>query len=1029
MSENIFWDCYPLLKALYYYPFYEFDSEERETEITVITNEEYNTQTEHFIGYVLQLGQSNKRKLKVNVFSPDPKEFERKYLENKPALENFIQINERTLEDNYGEIHFYKLPEKDFFDDETFLEKIEYTNYFYLDLEGNLAQEIVDFIEENDYFKTLIITRKPNVEASSKDIILVNLDNDTDYDEALEDMGLNVHLSWSNANSSNLYPDLESFLDEYNHLSSLLSAISIIYKLNDIQFNPDDLGTHFKTDILENKAVYEELADLEHRRWLLEKVTEGYNILPKERYKEIKKLRKNYTQEPKLHACLVKSTPGFKLDEYSIEDWNTPSKKDELLDPLDQVSLNIHRMYKNSVIFQKQKIIDNIMKMIDKIKNLSINQTSDFLHSVDELGYDVKKTLDSDEKDDNLLNTDIKFLKSALIEDENAEAIQDLLDKIVLEIYPLQQYNKFVDYKRKDGDIISNIPMILTYKNRPVLTQAFNISTRANSLIDNVAGASILSPKKINYLVYLSSNKDVDHFIENIKSTLNFIRHRLVECDVNFTIAIKASIENRKRNLEKKLTRIIFKNEPLSYEIDIVKNEKKAFNYFLDFIEDSDTTLFNGTTRFFEDIDFDYEFKDKLKSSDFSYFTFSTRNQEFRYFENCPYLINLNAKEKFLQLSDAFLINNTYIDDYNIPDFEKEYADIWKIATGFKPQEDIKDRDSFIKNLTHWNSLSSNLSDYHEKADIIGELVFKNTDKNSKRSIQKITVEARLGFVFKEILEYLAQKNFIDSQYKFEEKDNNIVAEYKTAYKKLDYALEDIAYNLSKLLDRNKLSKDDLDDIIIRSNYQNQGSYDTVVIEFNFQTVDIDRLEFYGGSKEGILIQLRNKGIIKNLKYTPNWVDSFKVLDDLHFEYVLPKYKDLLTKAGEILEIYSYYELKNSGYFDEVATGITVTKEDTNETNEFDIIAIKGYQIYLMECKQKKTLEQKDVNKLLGLNMHYGINTNPFLILSLTGTNKQEKNRNRTNIARAQGHDFNVIYEPRKLSKIAESISEIIEND
>jgi hypothetical protein len=81
----------------------------------------------------------------------------------------------------------------------------------------------------------------------------------------------------------------------------------------------------------------------------------------------------------------------------------------------------------------------------------------------------------------------------------------------------------------------------------------------------------------------------------------------------------------------------------------------------------------------------------------------------------------------------------------------------------------------------------------------------------------------------------------------------------------------------------------------------------------------------------------------------------------------------LLTCSGEILEIYTYYQLLKTGYFDDVACGYEFRWQDGGVTNELDIIAVKGFRSVIVECKAVQKLELNYYHKLHSIAEHFGI--------------------------------------------------------
>ena len=99
------------------------------------------------------------------------------------------------------------------------------------------------------------------------------------------------------------------------------------------------------------------------------------------------------------------------------------------------------------------------------------------------------------------------------------------------------------------------------------------------------------------------------------------------------------------------------------------------------------------------------------------------------------------------------------------------------------------------------------------------------------------------------------------------------------------------------------------------------------------------------------------------------------------FFFVSRQARDLLTLAGKILELYTYYELKNTGNFDSVVSSCEINWEGANVVNEFDCIMIKGFRTFFVECKTRPLLDQNYYYKLDVLTRRFGVNAAAFLVV------------------------------------------------
>lgn len=115
------------------------------------------------------------------------------------------------------------------------------------------------------------------------------------------------------------------------------------------------------------------------------------------------------------------------------------------------------------------------------------------------------------------------------------------------------------------------------------------------------------------------------------------------------------------------------------------------------------------------------------------------------------------------------------------------------------------------------------------------------------------------------------------------------------------------------------------------------------------------------------------------------------------FHYADDDVKKVLTKAGEILEIYCYFKVCETGFFDEIACGYRFKwEEDVN--NELDLVLTKGFSSLIIECKARSKLDQNFYFKLNSLVDMFGIGSQKILLTTAdtaTGDNKMQEDRGR----------------------------------
>jgi hypothetical protein len=125
----------------------------------------------------------------------------------------------------------------------------------------------------------------------------------------------------------------------------------------------------------------------------------------------------------------------------------------------------------------------------------------------------------------------------------------------------------------------------------------------------------------------------------------------------------------------------------------------------------------------------------------------------------------------------------------------------------------------------------------------------------------------------------------------------------------------------------------------------------------------------------------------------PDFVNNQDVL--YAFSYQDEEIRSVLTKSGEILEIYTYFQLCEQGFFDEIACGYHF-RWNGEIQNELDLVLTKGFSSIIVECKARTKLSQDFYFKLNSLVDIFGIGAGKVLITTAVteeGDNKMQTER------------------------------------
>ena len=170
----------------------------------------------------------------------------------------------------------------------------------------------------------------------------------TEIDRHLEDMAFNAHISWESTMNFDMTEERKKFFEGqsaeecYNRNSSIAYALSIRYKLHSagiFEQDPMKAAEAFSKEILEKldlepetdeqkeqvlraRKIFDRLVDLEHRRWIMEKVTDGWRA-PRDADGNLK-LEECISRgsvkdtENRTHPCIVRGSETSPLSDKRI---------------------------------------------------------------------------------------------------------------------------------------------------------------------------------------------------------------------------------------------------------------------------------------------------------------------------------------------------------------------------------------------------------------------------------------------------------------------------------------------------------------------------------------------------------------------------------------------------------------------------------------------------------------------------------------------------------------------------------------
>ena len=290
-------------------------------------------------------------------------------------------------------------------------------------------------------------------------------------DPQLRRMAFHTHVSWAEGEKEDLKALRRQFRNKYNLEASLTYALCVGSKLRSVgifEKDPQKAAERFTHEILEQPdGRFDRLVALEHRRWVLEKITSGWQ-LPRAKDGTID-LQSGIARgsmkdgAKKTHPCIVPSRADAPLKLYTKQQWDAPNDTDKGLDELDTLSVRQHRLCLEAAktLRNSNPLRDGELALIrrrlekapEAVKWL-FEEYAFCLAGILNGSYRAAKQLDRREAD---LRDSFAMLSAPV-----RRELTGRLRQVRIDFFPAVESCLYRDYKRQDEVLIQQIPYILT---------------------------------------------------------------------------------------------------------------------------------------------------------------------------------------------------------------------------------------------------------------------------------------------------------------------------------------------------------------------------------------------------------------------------------------------------------------------------------------------------------------------------------------------------------------------------------------
>lgn len=851
----------------------------------------------------------------------------------------------------------------------------------------------------------------------------------------LKRMAFNCHLLWTGINVD-IRKTKSKFRSAYESRSSFASILSIKYKLHSIGIDFDELSGK-KGDALAKKlaeiterykktvglvsdgdreetALLNELTMYEHRRWLVNIICSSYTLFPCEEYGALKDSNKD--KKKRRHTCIVPGGSEWALNSGKWLDlgfWDSEKLEETpefaRLDELDKVSVRLHRHFNSlingNVMLDIEEKAERIRQRVSDKKILAAFDTLMVsMRMISSMRISRNSTLH-----ENYRHCLSKFERMLTDDLDNVEDIKKILKEIVAAFAPVKLAKEYTDYKSNDQRIIRGIPFIMNYTTALRICIPFIDGDENNKWFANVASSMVLNPSIVTYFMEARSfDEIIPRYKDKLTSISRVMDGHSLQTDIRLVIFVNKggkTLDDEKRN---EITGVLCDISERIYHVDIVEveededetdffiklktvfeNDKKSANSFCA-VEKNDS----GISRM---ISFIFGSSPKCKYPGFTFdsdkhsFAVGKNSYACSYFDDIPFKAHINIEDMFVNRLDV----------YSEPELYLDYKKLW--------DECYFDADPHIreKKVAGWKKLTSMLKKKSEAIDQVQAIYYGNlagaTDvettlyapafcKDSLEMIFDKFKSAKLKLISRDSTISLHNSTTLKLHFKSSYFIKNTIANLlsKNLYLLSDSSILEIIvtdthvfieFNTLSVYDFTVFAPDNADNDKGQVNSQNRVVDNKALVKTSdrYQRKKEEEMEY----AERFFEYLFSKGYLIGMAKSSEKVPSV-------FCYASPKIKDLLTNEGRLLEIYTYYETLETGYFDEVRTSLCVKRishaadNEYTTTHEFDMIAVKGFSTQIVEIKARTCLDQDFYSKLKANGDNFGINKQLVLVADIS---------------------------------------------
>ena len=988
---------------LYKWPLYRNISHDEKLKVMILGMGRYGYQ---FLDMALQLSQNLDLSVEFTVISNSLVQSEDTdkdiYLSERQELSSFFNVDGENVEDPYGSIWFANRP----LDENGLGELVEgfksdnhCFSYVFIDLNNDKAnKEAARIMYELCENMTIAYTNENGREDIDRpeNIIPVNVNEDIRQLEGFADierMSFNAHLVWNNNPDIDFDTKVSEFKQDYNYESCVSNTLSIKYKLWNVDIDLMSLGSEdaaekFFGKVKENKKMVRRMAWLEHKRWVTEKLCDGW------RGRKVKECA-GFTQDKKekSHVCIVRSSDDWGLKDVKETRWNAGGIETSTLDELDSVSVELHRFYVRQADNMKIGEFDEIYGMLK-----GTTASSYFREWHESLKAALRDG--SREAAEYCKGCRTKLQGALQRTDITRTKKKQVLDAATTAMEPLVRKYEYIDYKKYDIDLIEKIPYILTYSsccslivpmepaNTDEIIRVKNQSNKTveiqidiNRIFSYVAAATIINPEKIIF-IYKPDDDNFEDGVESARmfdSVVNRIIRYMTRKNLRAELYFSVFCENSKTYdefLDYKKDAHEVTGRAYKYDVCLISDPEYAYKEADEYIE----TIVSGSNLVAvqkTNIITNGWLKDSEMMAKYSSYTFDAESMTFDDNKSCRWLSYVGVNSSLRVLDMASLVNRRYDIDMRI-DFSDEQSEyLW----GIYKTDSMK-----------WKYLCKLLGSGRMLKDEMLR-IGRNNAQIGEKKVREYYFPISCIDGLEMIIGQMKRDEILDEQTVITTVTEDMCMLTIYCNDKLAFAVGKLLSQPERLSDADSImiDKTNKTDFVVAFSLltlsdNSQGKMEDVRTDIEKQVKgfiqDDDEkkrkfIEKILKDDEASLRALRNNGYLHFLNISDTGIG---------FTYGSHAIKNVLVDEGKILEMRIYKELEHLGFTTSIINGIKFYHEDRfTEEDELDCMATKGFKSIIIECKAKEKVSYNDVKlfaeKLSSRVKRFAVNGKGLLLI------------------------------------------------